>query len=333
MDIGMPLMDGIRATEIMTVELPGTAVIILTCQDEGEYLRKAMASGARDFLTKPPDREEMLRTIRRTYELEQKRRSNQELLSLPQVDKCGDPGRVISVFSAKGGVGGSVIAVNLAVALARLTQKRIAVIDLNLQLGDVALLFDLTPRRTISDLVGEGNCQDPRLIEAYMMDHSGGVRVLPAPLRPEYAEIVRAEHVEQIINNLKTKYDYIIIDTHHLFDDLTLAALDCSDFIVMVTVLDILTVKNVKLALEVFRTLNYGPQKIKVIVNHVFTQNNISIKDLEAHLIIPIVHSIPNDGKLVINSCNQGIPFLISHPRAPISKAILGLGRELTEMG
>lgn len=329
MDISMPVMDGIQATEILTVELPLTAVIILTCQDEGEYLRKAMTAGARDYLTKPPGREEMIRTIHRTYELEQKRRSSQEILSTPHVDQSKDPGRVISVFSAKGGVGGSVIAVNLAVALAQLTQKRTAVIDLNLQFGDVALLFDLTPRRTISDLVGERDYPDPKILEAYLMNHSSGVKVLPAPLRPEYAEIVRAEHVAQIINSIKDNYDYIIIDTDHRFDDLTLATFDNSDLIVMVAALDILTVKNIKLSLEAFRRLNYEPQKIKVILNHVISRNKISIKDLEANLIMPIAHSIPNDEKLVVNSCNQGIPFLISHPKAPISKAILSFGREL----
>lgn len=333
MDIGMPVMDGIQATEILTVELPQTAVIILTCQDEGEYLRKAMTAGARDYLTKPPGREEMVRTIHRTYELEQKRRSNQEILSTPQVDQSKDPGRVISVFSAKGGVGSSVIIVNLAVALTRLTEKRIAVIDLNLQFGDVALLFDLTPRRTISDLVGERDYPDPKILEAYLMNHSSGVKVLPAPLRPEYAEIVQAEHVAQIIKTIKNNYDYIIIDTYHRFDDLTLAAFDNSDLVVMVAALDILTVKNIKLSLEAFQKLNYESQKIKVILNHVFARNNISIKDLEAHLIMPITHSIPNDGKLVVSSCNQGIPFLISHPKAPISKAIMGLGRELAGMG
>lgn len=329
MDISMPVMDGIQATEILTVELPRTAIVILTCQDEGEYLRKAMAAGARDYLTKPPGREELLQTIHRTYELEKKRHSNQGVLVTPQVDKPRDPGRVISVFSVKGGIGGSVITVNLAVALAQLTRKRTVVVDLNLQFGDVALLFDLTPRRTISDLVEERDYLDSKLIDTYLMKHSSGVKVLPAPLRPEYAEIVRVEHVEQIIKTLKNNYDYIVVDTHHLFDDLTLAALDSSDFIVMVAALDILTVKNVKLALEVVRSLNYEPQKIKIILNHVFTQNNISIKDLEVHFTTPITHSIPNDGKLVTSSCNQGIPFLISHPKASISKAIFRLGREL----
>ncbi len=330
MDISMPVMDGIQATEIMTVELPQTAIIILTCQDEGEYLRKAMAAGARDYLTKPPGREELMQTIHRVYELEKKRRLKQSIVPDPQVDKPRDPGKIISVFSAKGGIGGSVIAVNLAVALLRLTQKKTAIIDLNLQFGDVALLFDLTPRRTISDLVGEGDYQEPKILDSYLADHSSGVKILPAPLRPEYAEIVKAEHVEGILAALKNNYDFIIVDTHHLFDDLTLAALDISDFIVMVAALDILTVKNAKLAMEAIQSLHYEPQKVKLVLNHVFIRNNISIKDLETHLILPITNSIPNDEKLVVGSCNQGIPFVTSHPKAPISKAILRLGLELS---
>lgn len=330
MDIGMPVMDGIQATETMTVELPQTAIIILSCQDEGEYLRKAMAAGARDYLTKPSGREEILQVIHRVYQFEKKRRLSQGVVFAPQVEKPRNPGKIISVFSAKGGVGKSIIAVNLAVAIAQLTRKKTAIIDLNLQFGDIALLFDLLPRRTISDLVGEADYLESKTLNGYLTDHSSGVKVLCAPLRPEYAEVVHTEQVEGILRALKGNYDYVIVDTHQLLDDLTLAALDISDFILMVTAMDILTVKNVKLALEAIRSLHYGQEKIKLVINHVLTSNNISIKDLGTHVDFPITHSIPNDRKLVIGACNQGIPFLISHPRAPISKSILKLGRELS---
>ena len=330
MDIGMPVMDGIQATEVMSVELPQTAIIILSCQDEGEYLRKAMTAGARDYITKPPDREELLQTIYRVYELEQKRRQNQGVLLGPELEKPSEPGTILSVFSTKGGVGKSVIAVNLAVAIARLTHKKVAIVDLNLQFGDVALLFDLLPRRTISDLVGEPDYLESKVLNSYLIKHSSEVRVLPAPLRPEYAEVVHAGQVRDILGALKNNYDFIIVDTHQSFDDLTLAALDISDFIIMITALDILTVKNIKLALEAVRLLNYEPPKIKLVLNRVFTENNISIKDLEEHLNFPILHSIPNDGKLVVGSCNLGVPFQISHPKAHISKAILKLAQELT---
>lgn len=330
MDIGMPVMDGIQATEIMTVELPQTAIIILSCQDEGEYLRKAMAAGARDYITKPPGREELLQTIHRVYELEKRRRQNQDSVLGPRLEKPSEPGKIFSVFSTKGGVGKSIIAVNLAVAIAQLTHKKIAIVDLDLQFGDIALLFDLLPRRTISDLVGEADCLESRVLNGYLIKHSSAVRVLPAPLRPEYAEVVHVEQVRDILGVLKDNYDYIIVDTHQFFDDLTLSVLDISDSIIMVTTPDILTVKNIKLALEAIRLLNYEPQKIKLVLNRVFTENNISIKDLEEHLNFPIVHSIPNDGKLVVGSCNLGVPFQISHPKAFISKSIMKLAQDLT---
>lgn len=327
MDIGMPVMDGIQATETMTIELPQTGIIILSCQDEGEYLRKAMAAGARDYLTKPPAREEMLQTIHRVYKLEKKRRLSQSGGS--SREKPDQPGKIISFYSSKGGVGKSVLAVNLAVTMARLTQKKTALVDLNLQFGDVAILLDLLPRRTISDLAGEADFPELKTLNSYLTDHSSGVKVLPAPLRPEYAEVVRAEQVGSILKALKESYDYIIVDTHQLLNDPTLAALDISDFIIMVIALDILTVKNVKLVLEAIRLLNYEPQKIKLVLNRVFTRNNISIRDLEEHVNMKITHTIPHDAKLVMDSCNLGSPFVISHPAAPISKSILKLAREL----
>jgi pilus assembly protein CpaE len=329
MDINMPVMNGIQATEIMTVELPQVAIIILSIQGEGEYLRKAMAAGAREYLTKPPGREEMIRTIHRVYELEKKRRMNQNRLVNPPALKQQHPGKIFSVFSTKGGVGKSTIAANLAVAIAQLTGKKTVIIDLNLQFGDIAMLFDLIPRRTISDLVGEPEHLDPKILENYLINHSSGVKVLPAPLRPEFAEAVRGKHIEGILKALRENYDYIVIDTNHSFDDITLASLDASDLILMIAALDVLTIKNVKLAMEVMTSLHYETAGIKLILNRFLMETGLSTNDSAAVLSFPVSFSIPYDGKIAIGACNRGIPFVVNDPKAPISEAILGLSREL----
>lgn len=330
MDINMPVMDGIQATEKMTVEQPQVGIIILSVQGEQEYLRKAMAAGAREYLTKPPGSAELLQTIHRVYEFEKKRRQSQGMILGETEDKKRKPGTVISIFSTKGGVGKSTIAVNLAVAINQITAKKTVIVDLDLQFGDVAMLLDLLPRRTVSDLVGEPDQLDLKIVESYLLPHSSGVKVLPAPLRPEYAELVQGKHIEGILKVLKENYDYLIIDTGTSFDDHTLAALDISDIILIVATLDVLTIKNVKLALEVMASLHYESSKIKLIVNRSSGEMGISPNDLEGSLKYPINSSIPSDGKVVIGACNRGIPFVISDPKTPITEAFVNLARDLT---
>jgi pilus assembly protein CpaE len=329
MDINMPVMDGILATERMTVELPQIAIIILSVQGEGEYLRKAMAAGARDYLTKPPGSDELLQTIQRVYELEKKR--HQSLSAFAQ-KPSRKPGKIISVFSTKGGVGKSLITVNLAVAMQQISGKKTAIVDLDLQFGDVTMLMDLLPRRTISDLTSEPDQLDIKTIESYLLEHSSGVKVLPAPLRPEFAEAIHGKNIEQILRVLKEHYDYILIDTCQSFDDITLSALDISDTILIVTTLDVLTIKNVKLGLEAMASLHYESSKIKLILNRSTSEMGLSISDLENSLKYPVTNALPSDGKVAVMSCNKGVPFVLSDPKAPITEAIQDLARELMEM-
>jgi pilus assembly protein CpaE len=263
MDINMPVLDGIHATEQMTVELSQIGIIILSVQGEQEYLRKAMAAGARDYLTKPPSSEDLVGTIRRVFELEKKR----QISLSPADEQTREPGKVISIYSTKGGVGKSTIAVNLAVALSQLTSKKVAIVDLDLPFGDVAMLFDLVPRRTIADLVSESDTLDMKLIDNYLIQHSSGVKILPAPLRPEYAEVVQSKHIESIIHILQENFDFVILDTYQTFDDITLSALDISDLIMIIATLDVLTIKNVKLGLEAMAALHYESGKIRLILN------------------------------------------------------------------
>jgi pilus assembly protein CpaE len=331
MDINMPVMDGIQATERMSLYLPQVAIIILSVQGEQEYLRKAMSAGAREYLTKPPGSEELIQTVRRVYEIEKKRQSNlnQTTITMNQ-ESNKTSGKVISIFGTKGGVGKSTIAANLAVAIQQLTSKSVVIIDLDLQFGDVAMLLDVIPRRTISDLVGEPDHLDYKTVDSYLINHPSGIKVLPSPLRPEYAELVHGSHVENILNLLKQNYEYVILDTSRSFDDVTLTALDISDLILVITTLDVLAIKNVKLALEAMASLHYESMKMKLILNRSSAEMGISPSDLESSIRFPITSSIPSDGKVVVGACNRGIPFVISDPKAPITEALFSLARELT---
>lgn len=325
MDINMPVMDGIRATEEIALNIPESTVIIMSVQGENEYMKKAMSAGARDFLIKPFSGDELVKTVRKTYESECKRREKNVGAKPAEEVKS----TVVTVFSTKGGVGKTTIASNLAVSIARATKKRVALLDLDLQFGDVAIMLNVSVKNTISDLIKEVNQLDPDMMEEYMVTHFSGVKVLPAPIKPEYAEYITASHVEKIINTLKSYYHYIIVDTSASFHETVLASLDMSDRILFVSTLDLPTIKNIKAGLDVMETLRYPKEKINIILNKASEQFGIKYKDFENTLKYPIWSYVPEDSQTVITSANKGFPFVMTRTETKVAKAIFGMCNEI----
>ena len=246
MDINMPVMGGIEATRTISVEMAmTTAVVIISVQGEQEYLREAMAAGARGYLIKPFSADELVSTIRRTHDMEVQRRAR-VMPSIPLQTKLG---RIVSIFSAKGGVGTTVVAVNLAAELGKDQDRKVALVDLDLQFGDVAIMLDTTPMRTIADIAREEEV-DSETVEACLVAHSTGIRVLTSPLRPEQAEIVTGRHVEAILGLLAESHDFVIVDLPQRLDDISLAGLDMADTVFLVTSTDLLQSKMQKYVLR-----------------------------------------------------------------------------------
>lgn len=319
MDINMPVMDGITATEKISLKYPKTAIIIVSVQGEQEYLKKSMVAGAREYMVKPFSSDELVNTIRRVYDFEQKRRIQ---LAEPAVVKQlqSDP-QIVAVFSTKGGVGKTTIAVNLAVSLAEATRKRVVIVDLDLQFGDVAIMLNVIPKRTITELIQDLNQMDADLLEGYLVTHPTGVKVLPCPTRPEYAELITGSHIEKILGILKQNYDYIVIDTAPFFNETILSALDLSHQILLIAALDLPTIKNVKLGLEVMDSLHLKG-KARLVLNRSSDDIGIKCEDMEENLGLKVKAHIPSDGRTVISSVNKGSPFVISNPNTKVSAGI-----------
>lgn len=325
MDINMPGIDGIRATEIITLEVPETTVIIMSVQGETEYVRKAMAAGARDYLCKPFSPDELIGAVLNAHTAEARRR--EKMSGTVYQEEVSS--RVITVFSTKGGVGKTTIASNLAVSIARTAKKRVALVDLDLQFGDVAIMLNVSVKNTISDLVKEFSQLDRSLMEEYLVTHFSGVKVLPAPVKPEYAEYITANHVERIINTLRETYHYIIVDSSASFHEAVLTALDMSDRILLVSTLDLPTIKNIKAGLDVMDTLRYPPEKIHVVLNKASEQYGIRYKDFESTLDKPIWSFIPEDSPTVVTSANKGFPFVMTRTETKVAKAIMEIGDKI----
>lgn len=329
MDINMPGLDGISATEQISMKVPECAIIIVSIQGEQEYLRKAMTAGAREYMVKPLTSAELAETIRKVYQTQVRR--NVQYISGPAKEEPKEryvrKGKIVSFFCTKGGVGKTTLACNLAVALARETQKKVVLIDLDLSSGDVSVMMNVNAKGSIADLVQDENGMDLSLIESYMVPHLTGVQILAAPSSPEQAELVDVDHVEKILKILRNHYDYILVDTAPLYNDMNLNVLDASDTIALILNQDLTTLKHVKSAKEIFTTLKYAG-RTKIVLNQQ-SREGIKIKDLETTLDTHLTAVIPEDQRVVRAAINKGMPFVIGHSSAPVSLSITNMIDEL----
>jgi len=339
MDINMPDMDGIAATEEILRNQPHVQVIILSVQGDQNYMRRAMLAGARDFLTKPPMADELISAIHRAGEMaQQERAKNAQVHAIPSAS--GGPiasglsltqGKVITVYSPKGGTGCTTIAVNLALALHN-EDTRTTLIDGNFQYGDVAVFVNEQGKNTIVDLATRVNELDPEIVEGVMIKHSAsGVHILAAPSRPEYSERVSGDQFAELIDYLRQMYAYVVIDTTPLLTDITLSAIDKSDVIVLVTTQDIPSIKNARLFLDLLQTIGIERERIVFVMNRYDRRIAITPERVGDNLKQPISAVIPLDEKVVVPAVNRGVPFIMENKTQPSARGILSLAESVRE--
>jgi pilus assembly protein CpaE len=336
MDINMPGVDGITASERISQQVPFCQIIMMSVQGEADYLRRSMLAGAREFLIKPFSSDELVSSIRRVYQLGASRRQAMPtLLESPSAGKSRtEPGRltagkIVSVFSAKGGVGCSTIAVNVAIALQQNAASKVAVVDTSLQFGDVGVLLNLYASRTIADLASLSDELDNELISDVFIAHSSGVQALLAPPRPEVADTVTPALVTDVLERLRSQFDIIMVDTGSVLDDVVLNVLDVSDKIIVVTTPEIPAIKNAKLFFEVTEALEYDRDRIMFVLNKADKRINIRAEDIEANIKYKIEGQLPLDERSVTTAVNQGIPYVLGDKNSALTQATIRLGQDL----
>jgi pilus assembly protein CpaE len=331
MDINMPGMDGITATEQLAAELPTTAVVMMSVQGEADYLRRSMLAGAREFLVKPFSSDELTASIRQVYTRERDKLSRMVIpTAAAPVTTSDEPALVIAVFSPKGGVGRTTIAVNTAVAMAALG-KKVALVDASFQFGDVGVLLNLNPRnKSIGDLAVELEAGELESLDTFMITHSSGVRVLLAPPSPEQAELIGPAEVRKVLKRLRSDYELIIVDCPSSFNEPTLAVLDEADLILTLLSLEITSVKNMRLFLEVAEQLGYNEDKVRLVLNRADSTLGIRVADVEHSIGRKVDHTIVSDGRSVVYALNRGVPFYLSNREAQVSQDILRLAQAIT---
>ncbi len=336
MDINMPDIDGISATESIRQKSPQIQVIILSVQNDQNYMRRAMLAGARDFLTKPPVGDELISAIRRAGEMSRSERSKSAqarvasvALGAGQVAGPGlvslSQGKIITIYSPKGGTGCTTIAVNLALALHN-EDTRVVLVDGNLQFGDVAVFVNEQGKNTILDIAPRVDELDPDIVQSIMIKHEpSGLHILAAPPRPELAEKVSAAQFSKVLEYLKQLYAYVVVDTVPILTDITLAAIDASDVIVLITTQDIPAIKNARLFLDVSATMGVERERIIFTMNCFDKRIAITPERISENLKQEVKAVIPLDERAVIPAVNRGVPFMLDNRSQPAARGILAL--------
>jgi pilus assembly protein CpaE len=332
MDINMPDLDGIAATERLSAQVPSAAVVMMSVQGEADYLRRSMLAGAREFLVKPFSSDELTASIRQVYSREKEKASRQPAVQpiARGVDQP-DLGTVVAVFSPKGGVGRTTIAVNLAVAAATELNKKVVLLDGSFQFGDVAVLLNLNPKdKSMFELVPELEAGgDFETLDTYTVTHSSGAKVILAPPSPEMADVITPAGVKHVVEMLRQRYELVVVDCASWFNDTTLGILDLADVILTVLTLEITSIKNIRLFLEVAEKLGYE-DKVRLVLNRADTTLGIRVADVEHSIGRKVDNTIVSDGRAVVYALNRGVPFVISNREAQVSQDVLRLATAVT---
>ncbi len=328
MDINMPILNGLEATEKITNQYPLVIVIMMSVQAENHYLKKAMFHGAKEYIIKPFNYKSLTETIKRTYEKNKERQM--QLVKSEQRDRKG---KIMSFYSSKKGVGKSVLALNTAVILSKDKNKKILLLDMDVQVGSVTILVNQYNQNTTLNAADTAKLDSYENIEPYLYKYSENLDMFFAYGKTEEGVSTTKDNTRKIMKLLKREYDIIIVDAGTHFNDHTLYLLDDAEKIFFVSTMDIESLKNTKLGMRKMQLLGYDKNKVKLVINRFTTNYGISKKDVEKVFKDGIFATIPEEEKTVTISINKGIPFCetAKYNEKKIGKALEQMCKDLSK--
>ena len=307
-----PVERGLKTLGAIVHSDPDIPVIVYSSIAEGAAVRRAMLTGARDYLAFPVSDRTLRETIHEV--LDRTVGPSDESAAKGEPDSAV-AGMVITVFGVKGGIGKSTISSNLAVALARDTGASVAIVDMDPRFGDVAIMLDALVERSLADAARDFEQLDRTTIRKYLTLHPAGVSILPAPVKQAEWADVTPEQVERVVNLLAKTFDYVVLDTPGVFDELVAAALDLATVALVVTSLDMASIKDTAEVLSVLRTWEFPEEKVHLIVNHSNQTNSVNEVDIARTLDYNVYWSIPFDDA-VVRSTQAGQPLVLWRPNS-----------------
>ena len=306
----------VKLIQRLHTECPTTALISAAQNASGDLILQSLRAGAREFLNLPIKPEELKTVFDRISDF-----------SVAQIDAPRKKGRMVAVFSSKGGCGTSFIATNLAAS----NKESTVLVDLNLQAGDLPLYLGVDPKYSIAEIVENRARLDDELIMSFVTPCSANLSLLAAPKQADSADEIEPEHVFEVLQRLRESFDYVILDPQHTFDSITLAALDQADEIVLVLSLDIPAIRSTQRALEIFDRLGYPRKKVRVVVNRWSKQIDLDLRQVEKFLGEPVIGFVPSDYQTTVNSINLGTPLVKSDPNSKIAQEIRRIAQKVNE--
>ena len=310
----------LAAVEQLLAARRDVGAIMVTNELSTEMLQRALRSGVKDVLQSPVEPTQLAEAVARV--------AAGLIMSSPtpalpsDLDGDGDVGRVITVFSTKGGAGKSVVATNLAVVLARRSERPVVLVDADLQFGDVAVMLKLSPQHTVVDAVSALDKLDLPLLQSLLITHEpSGVLVLPAPLEPAFADQIAADDMVRIVDMLRGFAAYVVVDTPAYFNDVVLGLIEISDDVLLVAGMDIPNIKNVKIGLQTLRLLNTPMSKLRLVLNRANSKVKLDVGEVERTLQVKADCLIPSD-VVVPQSVNRGVPVVLDAPKSGVARSI-----------
>jgi len=299
---------------------PGCSAIMVVYELTAEVLQQAIRAGVDDVVAVSAEDAELLDAISRASARVQARGTVRGTAA--PASGAAAPGRVVSVFCTKGGTGKSVVAINLAVALAKRTIQPVVLVDADLQFGDVALMLQLQPTHTIAEAVQAGDRLDGTMLENLLLRHpASGLLVLAAPTEPSSADQIGRADLARILEILRERCAYVVVDTSANFAEVTLAAIESSDDILVMAGLDVMSLKSARIGLQTMRVLGIPFSRVKFVLNRANTRVGLTEADAERALQLKVDAALPSD-ILVAESVNRGVPVVTSAPRSKFAKSI-----------
>lgn len=316
-------VEGIALAMLVQRRDSDTAVVLVADDLDANMLRAALKAGVRDVLAPEDGAGAIAEAVLAANEAVVRRRTS----AAESAPACApaQTGRVITVFSTKGGVGKSVLSTNLATALARDLGRKTILLDLDLEFGDVSVMLQIPPDRTIYDAVQSFDRLDAQMLSGFLIPHASGLSALLAPIRPEEAESVTSGRVAQIITMLRGLADFVVIDTAASLSDVVLTALELSDVVLAVATLDIPSVKNTKVSLQKLHQIGLDGG-VKLVLNRADSKVFLEPQEIEKAMADRIIARIPSD-RVVPRSVNKGVPVVMDAPRSAVARSIVELAR------